>query len=56
MYLSAGPLNDLFPTSGETATTFFLFLVNSFLTPLIPIIGPILVSGFPGAITTSSAS
>ena len=56
MYLAAGPLIELFPTSGLTTTTFFFDLDSSFFIPLIERIGPMLVSGFPGAIITSLES
>ena len=56
IYCPAGPLNDLLPMIGLTAITFLLFFDNSFLTPFIPSIGPILVNGLPGAIITSSES
>src|SRR3970282_2144786 len=56
MYFAAGPLNALSPIKGLTAITFFLIFDNSFLTPLIDNIGPILVSGLPGAMITRSES
>ena len=56
MYFAAGPLIDFSPINGLTAITFFLIFYNSFLIPFSCNIGPIDVSGFPGAKITMSAS
>ena len=56
MYFAAGPLIDFSPINGLTAITFFLIFDNSFLIPFSCNIGPIDVSGFPGAKITMSAS
>src|SRR5947209_19223072 len=56
MYFAAGPLTAQPPISGLTPTTFFLDLDDSFRLPLIERIGPLLVSGLPGAITTNLES
>jgi len=56
IYCAAGPLIALSPINGLTATIYFFILDSSFRIPLICNIGPILVSGFPGANITRSES
>src|SRR5215211_8132051 len=53
MYFTAGPLMAFPPISGEMAMTLYLFRASSFRRSVRAIMGPMLETGFAGAITTA---
>src|SRR3712207_3933214 len=52
MYFTAGPLTAFFPISGEMAITFSLFFTSCSRRSGRAVMGPMLETGFPGAIIT----
>src|SRR5688500_10102111 len=51
MYFTAGPLTAFLPISGEIAMTLCLFCISSLRRSEIATMGPMLETGFAGAIT-----